>query len=105
MGHSESGVKISVETLGMSIQTRNEVEQYPMETGTVLIGTEEGLSYALLSALENPETRQKATAEVASALIMSEVVNWKPVRFPRLHKALGRIVITDDGVHKLLYQK
>lgn len=64
------------------------------------------LDLAVLNAVEISPDQAAAVSKVALGLVMAGAVEWTSTKHPRLHQALGRIVITDqDGIHRRLYQR
>lgn len=78
-------------------ETIRAVALNPASTGKIL--RESGrLDAAILHAFTDtsPAEAKVVFDAVLGGLTMADVLDWKPVRFPRLHKLLGRIVLTDD---------
>jgi hypothetical protein len=79
---------------GLSISAQQEVSSHPIETGVILREDDE-VTLAVFGAVgvEDPASREDVLKAVMSGLVMEGSVQQNQVRFPRLHRALGHMVI------------
>lgn len=96
----------TVEVIGLRLDTMREIETKPELVGETLAQANR-LGEAVLGGLEAKlsDKHEDPLSQIADGLAMAEVVQWKSVRFPKLHRLLGRIVVTDENGHsRHLYQ-
>ena len=73
------------------------MQNHPQEVGEILADTEmltSVVSYAV-EGEEDKEGRNFVVDGVLYGLVFAEAFDRKTIRFPRLHRALGRIVFDD----------